>query len=526
MKSGEEAPAIKPKLHRSPMLRSFLNCAKFCQPPVRMVVENLQIISSFKRTMHIAWPPVFNSVVRRASLVDFNFLRLPTSACNTPDTDFFNTFNGVTIGVAGCLVYICGLWAIGITIMHSQRLAPEAVTSFNRRTLRRVILFMTLSYAPVTETVLAVYSCRLIGSHYHLRNDVAKQCYSPVHDRYTRLAGFWVAFYLAGVPATFLALLWYYNIPTVARELKRNAQLCSLGEHAHRCDIIQPTVELHRLTTSTVSAEHVDLLYRCFILGEIDYKCDGNQAMCELSDSFPPPTQRAQGLWRLRQASLAAPATALNNDQKLETLLKYSRQHLRCRDVTWHTAQDDPRLEGARKAVGPLFEEFHADRWYWTVVACLQKLIVTGLLGLVSPGTSGQVAAGLGITFGFLLFYQAHLPYKEKTFRQIGYAAAIELPIFFVFGLMIKGNVQVLTSHNSRFFDACVGVLMCSVFVLPVLLVLRRLRWSIEDLTAEDDEEEVATVRALSARLRGQDPAASPRSPRPRITRLSSADGF
>jgi hypothetical protein len=51
MKTGEAETTrggVKPKLHRSQLLRSVLNSAKFCQPPVRMVVENLQIISSFK----------------------------------------------------------------------------------------------------------------------------------------------------------------------------------------------------------------------------------------------------------------------------------------------------------------------------------------------------------------------------------------------------------------------------------------------------------------------------------------------
>jgi len=43
--------------------------AAFCRVPLRLVAENLQIISSFKRTMRLAWPRVFNSLVQRLSFL-------------------------------------------------------------------------------------------------------------------------------------------------------------------------------------------------------------------------------------------------------------------------------------------------------------------------------------------------------------------------------------------------------------------------------------------------------------------------
>ena len=63
---------------------------------------------------------------------------------------------------------------------------------------------------------------------------------------------------------------------------------------------------------------------------------------------------------------------------------------------------------------------------------------------------------------------------------------------------MLKEDVQV-TPNNPLFYDACIGVLMCSSFVLPLVLVARRLRWSVEE---EEDDDEVASVnRAATARI-------------------------
>ena len=391
--SSDETKGEKPQ--RSRFLRAVIKRYKFCQPPIRMVVENLQIISSFKRTMHITWPPVFNSVVKRLSMLNFNFLRLPSSACNTPSVDFYSSFNGawhrarddhfrvcqscsnrvrpsprasagITISVAACLVYVALLWITGLVIMRAKRWTREAVIAFNRRTLRRVILFLTLTYAPVTETVLAVYSCRLVGSDYRLRHDVRQLCDQALHKKYTRLAGWWVAFYLVGVPAAFSALLWHYNIPQVAGELKRNTQLCSVAEHAHRCGVAQPVAELHTLTTSSITADHVDILYRHLILDEDAEDEDGGEAEPDPVMALKPRTP-LWSWWLVRRG-----AKAVDHDEKLRALLAYAQQHLRPRDVTWLAAEaDDPRLEGAKKAVGQLYDEFYADRWYGTTLCAL-----------------------------------------------------------------------------------------------------------------------------------------------------------
>ena len=43
-----------------------------------------------------------------------------------------------------------------------------------------------------------------------------------------------------------------------------------------------------------------------------------------------------------------------------------------------------------------------------------------------------------------------------------------------------------IATNNAAFYNAAVGVLLCSVFVLPAVLVMHRLMWPLED---EEEEE-------------------------------------
>jgi len=129
-----------------------------------------------------------------------------------------------------------------------------------------------------------------------------------------------------------------------------------------------------------------------------------------------------------------------------------------------------------------------AHAGYWILIESANKLIITGVLGFIAPGTQAQVAAGVGMTFLMLLMYQRALPYAEKTYCHIGYAASIELFLFLVFASWLTVSYKV-APENAAFYGSAIGVLMVAVFALPVILVMRRLSWSLDE--EEEEEEEV-----------------------------------
>jgi len=284
-----------------------------------------------------------------------------------------------------------------------------------------------------------MFNCRKIGDAHYLRNDPGFECYTPQHNLYCRIAVFWTFFYVAGVPVLNVALLWSYGIPSLACKLQRDALLRSLLLHAHHTDVSRHTCE-------SITDEHVEIIYSTFF---------------------------------------AAKSPMLTRDEKLTQLLTFAREQLTSTVATWQQGGDES-IKPAKEAIGHLFSEFNVNAWFWSLVEVLNKLIITSVLGFIAPGTQGQVAAGLGVTFLMLLAYQHARPYRENAYYQIGHAAAVELFLFFVFALMLKADVQVIPRNNDDFYSFAVGLLFCSVFALPVFIIARRLRWQLQEVVMED----------------------------------------
>ena len=413
--------------------------------------------------MTIAWPSVYTTILRRLDIFQFKFLTLPTTACATPNTSLYNLMNGITLSCTALLVYIAAMWVLGRVIMSARRWKPERVTQFDRYVVRRVMDVLTFAYTPIVSVVLAMFSCRTILDQRYLRQDMAQMCDSALYKSYRRGAIFWTILYVIGIPVTFLLLLSYYRVPQVARELKSTGRLRALMELAHRRGISQPGVEnghLH-VTVASITEEHIDALYRGFIVKK----------------------QAVGGMPEAGHLSDAVKASAeLDAADKLALLLQFAARHVEPHMMSWADAAGDARLAGAEETIGSLYKEFAAAAWYWSLSETLLKLLITGVLTFIAPGRVGQVVAGLFITFAFLLGYQRVQPYEDKTYRRIGFYQAVTLYLFFVFALLVKADIDTMTSAaaTAAFNDACLGILTCATFAVPVVLVALRLRWALD----------------------------------------------
>ena len=133
------------------------------------------------------------------------------------------------------------------------------------------------------------------------------------------------------------------------------------------------------------------------------------------------------------------------------------------------------------------------------------KLLITGILGFVMPGTAAQIVAGNVLAFCVLIGYLWFRPYREKAVFLVGFSAALVLSIFFYVALLIKTQVSyrcscdscemgvnrastycklsnvtqvtVFPNHDDIFYGAVVGILMCAVFVVPAIVIAHQLRW-------------------------------------------------
>jgi len=277
-----------------------------------------------------------------------SFLTLPNSACATPTPKFFDHFNGVTIAVAALVVYMTVFWALGDIYMRfsSAGWSVESRIKFGRKSLRRILLVLTVAYAPVTEITLAMFSCRLIGASSYLREEPMNVCfsgssYSGGDSEYIRLrkvASFWCAVFVVGVPIGFYCIMRYYNIKAVAHDMKNNARLRAVIDYALLRHLVCAD-NLRMPSCAATLANVPDVFVEELFVG-----------MSEL-------------MYTTAKNMLHAKNT-LTREQKMKKLTMFASQFLISPPISWHEAALDPRFEGAAQAIGPLFEGAEAIASY------------------------------------------------------------------------------------------------------------------------------------------------------------------
>ena len=482
--------------HSASRLDYIFAFLRYMAEPLFILIECLQIVSSFSHTTHAPWPQLFRSSLGRLSTLNANFIRLPKVACLSPTSNIYDELNGVTLSVTAILAYMAAVWACGTAWASTRRLPNALRSSFNRRMVARAMLLLRLAYAPVSEVVLSIFSCRKIGDAHYLTAETEVPCFTAEHNKYRAVAAFWIVVYVAGTPALILGLLLYYRIHEAARRVRKTAMLHQLINLAAQRNIEQPVCNTATVTPTNIGAEHVDALFygllrrrRLGAAPDAHGGDDGDGGAVKLrSDSLhdlalePTEDDTEARLDALRGAAGAAPTAMasagrqLSRDQKLRMLLHWGKKTLSASHYTWRelAAAEDPRRPGAEEAIGELFEHMLPVRWWWKLWETTVKVVLTGLLLFVQPGSAAQIVAGLFLSLAFLLFYLKMLPYASKPVRQVAYCCSLIIFVFFIYALLLKMDVRISSSETttSAFYTGGTAVLLYGLLAAPMLIML------------------------------------------------------
>ena len=444
----------------------------FFAEPLTLVMESLQIVSSFRNSTRVAWPFTYTRFVGRLSIVNFNFLHLPKSACATPPTDIYSVFDGITLSVTAILLVIALGWALGLALNAVLlRRRADIVALYNRKTTAKVLLLLQLAYAPLAETIISVFACREVAGAWWIQGDVAQQCFTPKHRHYTSLGAFWAAVYVAGIPAVFLAVLTYYRIPAAARYLRQLALLRQTVDIAWQRGVPLPEVNTSTLTPSNMSADHVDALYFALVRNKIPDQAPEGAAAGPAAGG--PDDEEEENGQQTKHSLLTDDSCALDDQHKrrLQAVLRWGRKNVHLVDYTWSELKEaeDPRRPGAEQACGELFDHFYPTRWYYKLFETAVKLVLTSVLQFIAPGSAEQVLAGLLISFAVLTVYLRMLPYAIKPIRRIAYTCNLCIFLLLLLAFSIKAGVRVGGSaeNSDLFYSVCIGLVIYSFFAVP-----------------------------------------------------------
>ena len=93
---------------------------------------------------------------------------------------------------------------------------PDSLAGIARRNAENIPSPATVRIRSSATSHIAALSCFLrlqVEGVWVLVQDATEQCYTPQHTLQMRLAAFWLAFFVAGVPSLFAGLLVLYGVP-------------------------------------------------------------------------------------------------------------------------------------------------------------------------------------------------------------------------------------------------------------------------------------------------------------------------
>ncbi len=134
------------------------------------------------------------------------------------------------------------------------------------------------------------------------------------------------------------------------------------------------------------------------------------------------------------------------------------------------------RHREVRGRLGMFLNQFEEQYWFFEVINLLFKLILTGVLCVVAPGSPFQILVAFGVcTINFMVLLR-EAPYQEETADRLAVAAAMSLAVTLLAGFVAiaNQNMDIVQPRNLDLFLVVVNLVPFAVLILN--LVARVLR--------------------------------------------------
>lgn len=179
------------------------------------------------------------------------------------------------------------------------------------------------------------------------------------------------------------------------------------------------------------------------------------------------------------------------------TILFKNREVLK--DRRRHSVQQSTDLE----VTGSLWKPYTPGRYYYEVVECARRVMLTGVVVFIYPNTAAQVAVTLVLVFVFVMVSESLAPYASKQDSWISRVGHIVVFLSMFQALVIKVDVSDERSDSQELFG---GVLLAANICMVAAVIAE------------------ATMVVCSFCGRGD--AALKESPTPRVRHTTSTRGF
>jgi hypothetical protein len=140
-----------------------------------------------------------------------------------------------------------------------------------------------------------------------------------------------------------------------------------------------------------------------------------------------------------------------------------------------------------------LWEPYKPSLWFWEVIETTRRLMMTGVLSIIEPGSFSQLIAGLMMNIAYVVLLCLVRPYNETRDNSIAILTTLQLIFIFVASMSLKFSFQLTSSYDSE----GLGLLMIACQVIIAVLFLGWAAWQKDDM---GQSTEGIAARSLKSR--------------------------
>ena len=126
-----------------------------------------------------------------------------------------------------------------------------------------------------------------------------------------------------------------------------------------------------------------------------------------------------------------------------------------------------------KASFGGLYLQYEEKYWWFEMVVVLQKMIMTGAMCVIAPGSSLQLLAAVLVTLIYMLLVLKTAPYGEDSEDYTSFVACLTLTLTTVGGLLlIMDNLSTPTYESQVLGALLIAMSVCCIAVEIGIVVL------------------------------------------------------
>ena len=117
-----------------------------------------------------------------------------------------------------------------------------------------------------------------------------------------------------------------------------------------------------------------------------------------------------------------------------------------------------------------LFDPYKPEYWYFEIIETIRRLLMTGVLSVIEPGSYPQLSYGLSLSIFFTILFSFLKPYHSRKDNWIAIlSSAQQIPIFLASSFMKYNSLNL--DGNARNVMLMDTLIMTSIVVSFLLLI-------------------------------------------------------